>query len=97
MRKFNQYAHIEPIPTSGSNKISRITYNLQGLCEHGRITLNSRENWDQFKKEYTNFPAKGTHDDRLDALSMIANLAQTSYARRQDDDEIEVLDEICGF
>jgi hypothetical protein len=97
MRKFNQYAHIEPIPTSGSNKVSRITYNLQGMFEHGRITLNERENWDQFKKEYVNFPAKGTHDDLLDSLSMVTNLAQTSYARRQDDEEPEVLDEICGF
>jgi hypothetical protein len=97
MRKFNQYAHIEPIPTSGSNKVSRITYNLQGMFEHGRITLNERENWDQFKKEYVNFPARGAHDDLLDSLSMVTNLAQTSYARRQDDEEPEVLDEICGF
>jgi predicted phage terminase large subunit-like protein len=97
MRKFNQYAHIEPIQTSGSNKISRITYNLQGMFEHGRIILNEKENWDQFKKEYVNFPARGTHDDLLDALSMCTNLVQTSYRRQEIEEDVEVLDEICGF
>ena len=62
MRKNNVYAHIEHIAISGS-KVNRITYNLQGLFEHGRITLNSREDWSQFKKEYVSFPSKKSHDD----------------------------------
>ena len=44
------------------------------------------------------FPSKRAHDDLLDSLSLVANLVTTSYRRREDDnDDYEVLDEICGF
>ncbi len=97
MRKNNVFAHIEYIAIGSGSKANRITYNLQGLFEHGRITLNSRENWDQFKKEYLSFPNKRVHDDLIDSLSLVANLVTTTYAKEQDDQEYEVLDDVCGF
>ena len=97
MRKHAQYAHIEAIPTSGNSKENRVVYALQGMMEHGRISLNKRENWDKFKDQLLMFPSKKAHDDLPDALSMIAYLATTSYAREQADEEYEILDEICGF
>jgi predicted phage terminase large subunit-like protein len=98
MRKNNIFAHIEPIQIGGQgSKISRITYNLQGLFEHGRITLNSREKWDQFKVEYMAFPSKRAHDDLIDAMSLIANLSVTTYAKVDDSKDYEVLSDICGF
>lgn len=96
MRKNNVYAHIEMIQITGS-KENRITYNLAGLFEHGRITLNSREKWDQFRKEYVSFPSKKSHDDLIDSLSLVANLIRTTYAKLGDDEEPEILDDICGF
>jgi len=95
-RKNNIYSHIEQISISG-NKIDRITYNLQGLFEHGRITLNSRENWNQFKIEYMAFPSKKSHDDLIDSLSLVANLVQTTYAKVGDDEEWVPLDEVSGL
>lgn len=98
MRKNNVYAHIEPIPTSGRSKIDRITYGLQGLFEHGRIILNSREKWDQLKKELFNFPSRKAHDDLIDSLSMIAHLVTVIYNTPDDNSEsFEVFDEVCGF
>ena len=97
MRKNNVFAHIEAIPIGSGSKTNRITYNLQGLFEHGRITLNSREDWTQFKKEYVSFPSKGVHDDLIDSLSLVANLVTTSYAKPQDDEEYEVMDVTVGF
>jgi len=96
MRKNNVYAHIEHIAISGS-KTNRITYNLQGLFEHGRITLNSREDWAQFKKEYVSFPSNKSHDDLIDSLSLVANLVTTTYARISDDEEWEPIDEVAGI
>lgn len=96
MRKNNIYAHIEHIPISGS-KINRITMNLQGYFEHGRIILNSRENWDQFKIEYSSFPSTKAHDDLLDSLSLVANLIHTTYAKLDDSQEWEPLDDITGL
>jgi predicted phage terminase large subunit-like protein len=98
MRKNAVYAHIEPIQIAGQgSKINRITYNLQGLMEHGRIYLNKREKWDRFLIELLAFPSKNAHDDLIDALSLVANLVRTSYARQNEQDEYEVLDEIVGF
>lgn len=96
MRKNNVYSHIEHIAISGS-KINRITYNLQGLFEHGRITLNKREKWDQFLVEYMAFPSTKAHDDLIDSLSLVANLVTTTYAKLDDSQDYEVLDDICGF
>jgi phage terminase large subunit-like protein len=97
-RKNGIYAHIEHIVIGGSSKTNRITYALQGMYEHGRITHNSRENWDVFKKEYMNFPSKKVHDDAIDSLSLIANLVTTTYAKQEDGvREWEPLDEITGL
>jgi phage terminase large subunit-like protein len=97
MRKNAVFAHVEAIPIGSGSKVNRITYNLQGLFEHGRITLNSREDWTQFKKEYVSFPGKGVHDDLLDSLSLVANLATTTYAKPDDSQEYEVMDVVVGF
>jgi len=97
MRKNNVYVHIEPIATSGNSKENRVIYALQGLFEHGRITLNSREKWDKFNDQLLMFPSRRTHDDMPDALSMIAHLSVTTYAKLQDDQDYEIVDEICGF
>lgn len=97
MRKNNVYAHIEAIPTSGSSKVNRITYGIQGLLEHGRIVLNERENWDELKREMIAFPLPKAHDDLLDALSMCAHLINVIYSKPDDSEDYEVVDEICGF
>lgn len=98
MRKNCVYAHIEQIPHGGRAKVDRITYALQGLLEHGRITFNERENWDEVKREMLAFPSQRAHDDLLDSLSMVAHLAETSYQKPDESArDYEPLDAICGF
>lgn len=98
MRKNNVFAHVEAIPIGSGSKTNRITYNLQGLFEHGRITLNSREDWTQFKKEYVSFPSPKAHDDLIDSLSLVANLVTTSYQKADVDiGDWEPLDEMSGI
>ena len=43
------------------------------------------------------FPSKKAHDDLIDSLSLVANLVTTTYAKLGDDEDYEVLDEVCGF
>jgi phage terminase large subunit-like protein len=97
MRKNNVFAHIEAIPIGSGSKVNRITYNLQGLFEHGRIKMNSREDWTQFKKEYVSFPSPKTHDDLIDAISLVANLVTTTYAKPDESEEWEPLDVVSGL
>lgn len=97
MRKHNIFAHVQPLSNGNQNKVDRIVWALQGRMEHGRITLNRDIEWDVFVDEYLMFPTKNVHDDLIDALAYIDQLAVTSYAKDQDDDDYEVVSDICGF
>ena len=97
MRKNNIFAHIQPLTHGNQNKNDRIVWALQGLFEHGRITLNRDIEWDVFIDEYLMFPTKNVHDDLIDALAGIAQMATTTYQTGDMDDEVEIVSDICGF
>lgn len=96
MRKNHVYSHIVDLTHGNRKKADRIVWSLQGRFEHGRIVLNSEENWDDFTDQLLMFPAQGVHDDLPDALSYIDQLAVTSYFEGDEDDAWEPLDVISG-
>jgi len=97
MRKNNVYSHIVDLTHGNRKKTDRIIWSLQGRFEHGRIVLNSEEDWDEFKDQLLMFPSQGVHDDLPDALSYIDQLAVTSYFQEDEEDEWEPLDIISGI
>lgn len=99
MRKNGVYAHIEQIPHGGQAKANRITYALQGMMEHGRITFNPDENWDEIKREMLAFPSERAHDDLLDSLAYVAHLVTTTYGKADDGDgeEWTPVDVVAGL
>jgi hypothetical protein len=98
MRKNNIYAHIHALTHGNQAKNDRIIWALQGLFEHGRITLNKDSDWDTFKDQYLMFPTKNVHDDLIDALADISQMAVTTYrSSEEDDEETEEIEIICGF
>jgi predicted phage terminase large subunit-like protein len=96
MRKNNVYAHIVDLTHGNRKKTDRVIWALQGRFEHGRIILNSEENWDDFIDQLLMFPANGVHDDLPDALSYMDQLAVTSYFEQEEDDEWQPIDIISG-
>jgi predicted phage terminase large subunit-like protein len=96
MRKNNVYSHIQDLTHGNRKKTDRVIWALQGRFEHGRIVLNSEENWDDFIDQLLMFPATGVHDDLPDALSYMDQLAVTSYFEQDEDDEWEPIDIISG-
>lgn len=96
MRKNNVYAHIQDLTHGNRKKTDRIIWALQGRFEHGRIVLNSEENWDEFIDQLLMFPASGVHDDLPDALSYMDQLAVTSYFEQEEEDDWQPLDIISG-
>ena len=96
MRKNNVYSHIVDLTHGNRKKTDRVIWALQGRFEHGRIVLNSEENWDNFIDQLLMFPATGVHDDLPDALSYMDQLAVTSYFEQDEDDEWEPIDIISG-
>lgn len=100
MRKSAVFAHIDEIPHGGQAKANRITYALQGLMEHGRITFNPDENWDEVRREMLAFPSEKAHDDCIDSLAYIAHLVTTTYGSSrdgEDEQDWEPVDMVAGI
>jgi hypothetical protein len=43
------------------------------------------------------FPTAGVHDDRVDALSYIDQIAITNYQADYEEDDYEALDDVSGY
>lgn len=97
MRSNNVYAHITDLTHGGKKKTERIVWSLQGRFEHGKITLNEDEDWDEFRDQLLMFPTTQVHDDLVDALSFVDQLAVTTYFNDDDGDGVEPLDWISGY
>ena len=97
MRKNNVYAHIHDLTHGNRKKTDRVVWSLQGRLEHGRITFNKDEDWSEFEDQLIMFPTAGVHDDLVDALSYVDQLAIVSYQQDYEEDEYEILDPISGY
>ena len=97
MRKNNCYAHILDLTHGNKKKVDRIVWGLQGRFEHGRVILNAEEDFDEFVDQLLMFPTSNVHDDLVDALSYIDQLAVTSYSIDNESDDWEALDVISGY
>ena len=60
--------------------------------------MSLKDSWQsKFLDEYLMFPTKNVHDDLIDSLSYISQLAVTTYAMNDDESEYEPLDIISGI
>ena len=97
MRKTNTYAHIYDLTHGNKRKQDRIAWALQGRLEHGRISFNEDEDWREAWDQISMFPTAGLHDDLVDALSYVDQMAISNYNHDYDQDEFEVYDDITGY
>jgi len=97
MRKNNIYSHIQDLTHGNKKKVDRVVWSLQGRMEHGRVTFNEDEDWSEFRDQLVMFPTAGVHDDLVDALSYIDQLAIASYNSDYEEEEWEVYDKISGY
>jgi predicted phage terminase large subunit-like protein len=97
MRKNNVYFHIQDLTHGNKKKTERVAWALQGRFEHGRITLNEDEDWDEFVDQLMQFPTANVHDDLVDALAYVDQMVVSNYNQDYDDDDYEVLDVISGY
>jgi phage terminase large subunit-like protein len=97
MRKNNIYSHIQDLTHGNKKKTDRVVWALQGRMEHGRVSFNIEEDWAEFKDQMIMFPTAGVHDDLMDALSYVDQLAVSNYQQDYEDDDYEVLDPISGY
>jgi phage terminase large subunit-like protein len=70
---------------------------LQGRFENGYVELNKGEWNTRFMDELFQFPDPLTHDDLIDALAYITQLAVVSYAHDTEFDDYEIFDITAGY
>jgi predicted phage terminase large subunit-like protein len=97
MRQRNVYAHIATLTHGNKKKTDRVIWALQGKFEHGRITLNPEADLEDFVDQLVMFPTKGVHDDLVDALAYVEQLALNSFVPDYEDDNYEVYDVVSGY
>jgi predicted phage terminase large subunit-like protein len=91
------YPKIVELTHGNKKKTDRIVWALQGRMEHGQIVLCEGEWVKEFKDQLLNFPTTGVHDDLIDALSYIDQLAITPFTFDDFEDDYEPLDMISGY
>ena len=98
MGRYNKYFRVEELSHGNTKKTDRIMWALQGRFEKGRITLNKGE-WNiQFMDELFQFPNHLVHDDTVDSLAYIDQLAHVAYDYGYEmEDYEETLDSYTGY
>ena len=97
-RRRNRYFRVELMTHGNKRKVDRIVWALQGRMENGRITLNKGDWNTTFLDQLFQFPSPLTHDDLIDSLAYIDQLAEVAYPSSLDSlDGWEPLDEDSGY
>ena len=99
MKRYSRYFRIEELTHGNQKKIDRIVWALQGRFENGQITLNKGEWNHRFLDELFQFPNHLVHDDLIDSLAYIDQLAIVAYHTDllDIDEEYEPLDLLTGY
>ena len=98
MKRNSFFFRVEELTHGNQKKVDRIVWALQGRFENGLISLKQGEWNSQFIDEISQFPDPLTHDDMIDALAYIDQLARVAYAGNWEEyDEYEELDSVAGY
>ncbi len=98
MRRTHRVFRIELLSHGNQKKQDRILWALQGRFEHGKIKLRRGE-WNMtFVDEASAFPSQLVHDDLIDSLAYIDQMAIVPYATDLElADDYEPIDAIAGY
>ena len=97
MKSSQRFFRVEELTHGNKKKTDRVVWALQGRFEHGQVTLNKGEWNAQFLDELFQFPNALVHDDLVDALAYIDQLAKVAYHYDYEEDDYEMLDAIAGY
>jgi len=96
MRSNSVYFNIVELNHGNKRKVDRVVWALQGRFEHGKIRLNKGEWNHPFLDQLFQFPNQLVHDDLVDSLAYIDQLASVVYFTPVEED-YEPLDILTGF
>lgn len=91
-RRIGVYPNIVELTHGGKKKQERITWALQGRFEHGKISFRPGPYYSHFKDQALDFPNPMAHDDLVDALAYIDQVATNVYIEDYEEEYWEPLD-----
>lgn len=97
MKANQRYFRVDELTHGNQKKIDRVVWGLQGRFENGQVSLNKGEWNTEFCDQLFQFPNPLVHDDLIDALAYVDQLAKVSYYVDFEEDDFEVLDPITGY
>lgn len=100
MRRTGIYPSIVELTHGGKKKQERILWSLQGRMQNGRVFFKKGASYmKELSQQLLDFPNPMTHDDLIDALSYIDQIASTVYfsPEAMNTEEYEPLDLLAGY
>lgn len=98
MKRYNMFFRIEELTHGNQKKTDRIMWALQGRFENGKVFIKQAEWNAKFLDELYQFPDPLTHDDMVDALAYIDQLAKVTYNYDyEDENDFEFIDSYAGY
>jgi len=96
-KRYGQFFRVEELTHGNKKKTDRVMWALQGRFENRYITLRKGEWNSRFLDQLFQFPDPLTHDDLVDALAYIDQLAKVAYSYDFEIDNHEILDVVAGY
>jgi predicted phage terminase large subunit-like protein len=98
MRARGRFFRIDLLTHGNKKKTDRIVWALQGRMEHGKVKFNTGDWNSTFMDQLFQFPSQLTHDDLIDALAYIDQMATVAYTSGLDEiDDWEPIDAFTGY
>jgi len=97
MKSGQRFFRVEELTHGNKKKTDRIVWALQGRFEHGNIALSEGDWNTEFLDQLFQFPNPLVHDDLVDSLAYIDQLAKVAYYYDYEEDDFEILDPIAGY
>jgi len=99
MKSKQRFFRIEEVNHGNQKKIDRIIWALQGRFENGGVTLNVGKWNEEFLDQLFQFPNPLVHDDLIDSLAYIDQIAKVAYSYQfeYERDDFEFLDAHAGY
>lgn len=97
MKRYGQFFRVEELTHGNRKKTDRIMWALQGRFENGYVSL-AKGSWNEkFLDQLFQFPDPLTHDDLIDALAYVDQLAKVAYDYDYEEDHFEAFCLVSGY
>jgi predicted phage terminase large subunit-like protein len=96
-KRYGTFFRVEELTHGNKKKTDRVMWALQGRFENGYVSINKGDWNNRFLDQLFQFPDPLTHDDLVDSLAYVDQLAKVAYSYDYQIDDHEILDVVAGY